>query len=260
MPAFSAKPHPNSIHFQNFFPQGVGGTISIVAPQSNARATWPSDEKAGEGHNLALRSLDDRTARKARSIWRSRRSVELSVRDRLKNAIFGKQPMRVDFVVDADEQYQFSVYRTMWVGTGDVTLDVKSHLDKDGTLVVEQFMTNNSDRPDRLQVLSCVAKGHRPQRAQVYRLGPTPDRKVYRYPNGPDLVGKELLLEAEEVNGERVVKYRFSVADDQRTNARKCRSRATNVEHPNGQRRHRRSRHATVALADDWANPRCQDM
>ena len=32
---------------------------------------------------------------------------------RLKNAIFGEQPMRIDFTLDADEQYQFSVYRTM---------------------------------------------------------------------------------------------------------------------------------------------------
>ena len=29
------KPHPNAIYYQNFFPQGVGGTISIVAPQSS---------------------------------------------------------------------------------------------------------------------------------------------------------------------------------------------------------------------------------
>ena len=129
---------------------------------------------------------------------------------RLKNAIFGEQPMRVDFVVDADEQYHFSVYRTMWVGTGDVTIDIKTHLDKDGTLVVEQFMTNNSERPVDFKC-NLFAKGYRRQRAQVYRLGPTPDRKVYRYPNGAELVGKELTLEAEEIGGERVLKYRFLV-------------------------------------------------
>ena len=29
-----ARPHPNALHFQNFFPQGVGGSISIVVPQT----------------------------------------------------------------------------------------------------------------------------------------------------------------------------------------------------------------------------------
>jgi hypothetical protein len=121
--------------------------------------------------------------------------------------------MRVDFVVDADEQYHFSVYRTMWVGTGDVTIDIKTHVDKDGTLVVEQFMTNNSER---LVDFKCnlFAKGYRRQRTQVYRLGSTPDRKVYRYPGGAALVGKELTLEAEEIGGERVLKYRFLATKD----------------------------------------------
>ena len=52
-----------------------------------------------------------------------------------------------------------------------------------------------------------------PQRAQVYRLGRTPDRKVYRYPDGAALVGKTLLLEAEEIGGLRVFKYSFVAAD-----------------------------------------------
>lgn len=31
--AFS-KPRPNSLRFQNFFPQGVGGSLTIVVPQA----------------------------------------------------------------------------------------------------------------------------------------------------------------------------------------------------------------------------------
>jgi hypothetical protein len=44
-------------------------------------------------------------------------------------------------------------------------------------------------------------------------LGREPDRKVYRFPDGADLVGKEMLLEIEEVNGQRVLKYRFVASD-----------------------------------------------
>ena len=47
-----AKPHPNAIHFQNFFTQGVGGTISIVAPEANEEQQT-SDERPVESRNLA---------------------------------------------------------------------------------------------------------------------------------------------------------------------------------------------------------------
>ncbi len=206
-----AKPHPNAVQFQNFFPQGVGGTISIVAPQSR------EDRLAGDENTLEGRSLaSDRW-----SIEPPQGTFNLGIGEaksfpfevRLKNAIFGEQPMRVDFVVDAEEQYHFSVFRNMWVGTGDVTIDVKTHLEKDGMLIVEQLMTNNSDRSVDFKC-NLYAKGRRRQRSQVYRLGPTIDRKVYRYPNGAELVGKELTLEAEEIGGERVLKYRFVATKD----------------------------------------------
>jgi hypothetical protein len=48
---------------------------------------------------------------------------------------------------------------------------------------------------------------------QVYRVGRNPDRKVYRFPNGRGLLSKEMLLEIEELNGPRVLKYRFTPAD-----------------------------------------------
>jgi hypothetical protein len=40
-------------------------------------------------------------------------------------------------------------------------------------------------------------------------LGRNLDRKVYRYPNGASLVGSPMLLDIEEQNGPRVLKYRF---------------------------------------------------
>jgi hypothetical protein len=85
---------------------------------------------------------------------------------------------------------------------------VFSHLDKDGTLIVEQLMTNSTDQ---LADFKCFlrAKGHRRQRMQIYRLGKDAARKVYRFPNGADLIGKEMLLEIEELNGPRELRYRF---------------------------------------------------
>jgi hypothetical protein len=209
----------NKIHFKNCFGQGVGGTISIVAPQS-AQEHQDADKDGVKSHGLETDPW---------SIEPPRGSFSLAAGDdfhfpfeiRLKNAIFGKQPMRIDFDISADEQYKFSVYKTMSVGTGDVTIDIKTHVDKDGTLVVKQLMTNKSDQ---LVDFKCYlyANGFRRQRAQVYRLGATPDRKVYRYPGGAELVGKTLLLEAEEIGGLRVLKYSFVVTDSKETDETKA--------------------------------------
>jgi hypothetical protein len=213
VPSIFAVPHPNAIKFTNSFRQGVGGTISIAAPQAQ---TTPSVDERGQLDAAALEV--DRW-----SIEPPEGSFSLAAGEearfpfeiRLKDAIFGEQPMRVDFVVDGDEQeqYHFSVYRTMWVGTGEIAIDIKTHIDQDGTLVVQQFMTNSAEQ---LVDFKCYlyAKGYRRQRAQVYRLGSTPDRTVYRFPNGAALVGQELRLEAEETGGLRVLKYRFIVTDE----------------------------------------------
>ena len=55
------------------------------------------------------------------------------------------------------------------------------------------------------------APGRRRQRMQVFRLGGSPDVKIYRYPDGAQLLGAELWLRAEEVNGSRVLNHRFVV-------------------------------------------------
>jgi hypothetical protein len=127
---------------------------------------------------------------------------------RLKNALYGVQPIRIEFNVEADEPYQFTVYRHMNVGTRDLTLEVDTHIDRHGILVVEQFMQNKSGRVADFRC-SLYARGRRLQRAQVYRLGESLDRKVYRYPDGEAIVGQELLLEIEELSGPRVLKFRF---------------------------------------------------
>lgn len=205
------KPHPNAIRFKNFFPQGVGGTVSIVVPEEHDEvATGSEGERDGHMHDTQRWSIEPPSGSFTLS---AAESANFPFDVRLKNAIFGEQPVRVDFVVDADETYHFSVYRKMWVGSGDITIDFKTHLDKDGTLVVEQFMTNTAEQPVDFKCF-LYAKGYRRQRAQVYRLGATPDRTVYRYRNGAKLLDKALTLEAEEISGERVLKCRFVVQDE----------------------------------------------
>ncbi len=208
VPSVFSKPHPNSVRFKNFFPQGVGGSLRIVVPQDeNEVEHLKSDEKSPERSGF---TPDRWNIEPPQGTFQMAAGEEFKFpfEIRLKNALYGKQPVRIEFNVEADEPYKFTVFRKMEVGTADLTLDVKTHLDKDGNLIVEQLMTNHSKT---LADFRCnlFAKGHRWQRTQVYRLGDNLDRKIYRYPNGKELIGQDMLLEIEERNGPRVLKYRF---------------------------------------------------
>lgn len=208
VPSIFSKQHPNSVRFKNFFPQGVGGSLRIVVPQEEKEVEHLKDEeKSPERSGL---SPDRWSIEPPQGTFQMAADEEfkLPFNILLKNALYGRQPVRLEFTVEADEPYKFTVFRQMEVGTADLTLDVKTHLDKDGVLVVEQLMTNLTST---LADFRCnlYAKGHRWQRTQVYRLGNNLDRKVYRYPKGKELIGQDMLLEIEERNGPRVLKYRF---------------------------------------------------
>jgi hypothetical protein len=208
VPSIFAKPHPNSLRFKNFFSQGVGGSLRIVVPQqANAEENFTAEGGSRESSGFVTDRWSIEPPQGTLALAAGE-NAEFPFDIRLKNALFGRQPLRVEFKIQADEAYQFSVYTEMEVGTADLTLEVKTHLDKEGTLIVEQLMTNSADR---LADFRCYlyAQGHRRQRLQVYRLGPNQDRKVYRFPDGHALVGSGMLLEIEELNGPRVLKYRF---------------------------------------------------
>jgi hypothetical protein len=209
VPSINTVPHANSLKLKNFFPQGVGGSLKIVVPQDHTL-----DESSGE-ETQTKESADFVSGRwnieppSGTFALAAGEETTFPFEVRLKNAFFGKQPIRVDFFnVQADETYNFSVYTELEVGTGDLSLEVNTHLNEDGALIVEQLMTN---RAEHLADFRCklYPKSRRPLRMQVYRLGPNVDRKIYRIPDGKDLIGNKMLLDIEELNGKRVLKYRF---------------------------------------------------
>jgi hypothetical protein len=212
VPSIYNKSHRNSLAVQNFFPQGVGGALKIVVqPEQRAAGSSAKENKTMESIGLVPDSLSVEPAQRAFAM-EAGEATRFPFEIRLRNAYYGPQPIQLDFTVQAEEEYNFSAYMQIEVGTEDLTLDVKTHVDKDDTLVVEQFMTNKTDR---LADFRCIlfpqstAKHHRRQRSKVYRLGPKTVRNVYRIPKGGELVGRELLLEIEEINGPRYLKYRF---------------------------------------------------
>ena len=197
VPSINRLPHANSLKLKNFFPQGVGGSFRIVVPQDHGL----DESSANKGQpKESTDFVPDRwTIEPPHGTFALAAGEETTIpfEVRLKNAFFGKQPIRVDFFnVQADETYNFSVYTELEVGTGDLSLDVHTYLNEDGMLIIEQLMTN---RAERLADFRCklYARAGKPLRMQVYRLGPQVDKKIYRIPNGKELVGRKMLLDIE---------------------------------------------------------------
>ena len=78
-----------------------------------------------------------------------------------------------------------------------------------GELEIEQRLTNETDKavsfkcflyaPDRLPIVT-----------QVVEQGRGTDTKSFRLPNGAELLGKTLLLRADEIAGQRIINVRFT--------------------------------------------------
>jgi hypothetical protein len=188
VPSIFGKGHPNKLFFTNAFPQGVGGAVRVVAPAGWSVSPDRIDFKLG----------NDATGE---------RDFEISLPF---DANSGVVPVRIDFDLTADQNYRFSVYRELIVGDGRLDVDIHSRLEENGDLVIEQRMINHAPE---LVDFKCLlyAPDRRRQRLQVFRLGGSPDVKVYRYQDAEDLVGAEMWLRMEEIDGPRVLNYRFTV-------------------------------------------------
>lgn len=186
VPSVFGATHKNELRLQNTFPQGVGGTVELTAPDGWQISPSKIDFKLAAEETIA-------------------RPFEVALPF---DATSGTASIRADFVVEADRQYRFSVYRSLTVGDGQLQLETTTRLEDDGSLVVEQRMTNHGGP---LVDFKCklFAPGRRPQRTQVFRLGEHPDVKIYRYPDGAELLGAEFWLRAQEVDGARVLNQRF---------------------------------------------------
>ncbi|VAX37605.1 hypothetical protein MNBD_PLANCTO02-2077 [hydrothermal vent metagenome] len=179
---------------KNFFTQGISGT---------ARLNIPKEWGVGPSH------------------W----EFQLAANQKLKlpmditlppNASLGKQPVSIDFNIQADRRYRFRVYRHIEIGLGDVLVKVTEKILPDGSLEVEQIITNNTSPVETLNFrCSLFVPGHQRKKQFVTKLKKGKDKKSYRIPNAQMLKGKELWLRAEEMDGRRVLNYRWRVGENE---------------------------------------------
>ncbi len=183
IPSVFLRSHTNSFRLTNHFARGVGGHVTMVAPEDWTVIPWEADFRVAAGESL-FQEFDIRLPQTADS---------------------GRHKLRVDFEVQSDRAHQFSVYRDISVGMGDVYIEITTHLDERGNLVVEQRFVNESS--ERVS-FSCqlFPPDRRVQKTQIVRLGRSYDVQTYILPNGKDLIGKEFQLRAKEylVRGARI--------------------------------------------------------
>jgi len=188
VPSVFGVAHPNQIEFRNPFNQGAGGTVRLVAP---------------EGWQI----LPDRIDFKLASGELARRPFHIVLPH---DADSGTATVKAEFDFSADTNYHFTAFREVTVGDEDIHLELSTRLEEDGTLIVEQRMINYADE---LTDFKCFlyAPGRRRQKMHVFRLGNNFDVKTYVYSYGVELLGEELWLRAEEVDGTRVFNHRITV-------------------------------------------------
>ncbi|MEW4454713.1 hypothetical protein AB1L30_18760 [Bremerella sp. JC817] len=125
----------------------------------------------------------------------------------------GMQPVRIDFNITTDQEYEFSVYREIQVGSGMMQVESSSVLDEEsGELIVEATIYNLSEE---LMSFDCLlyASGRRQMRQRIMNFGLGRTTIVYRIPDGKQLQGSTLLLRLREIGGTRVFNHRVEVKD-----------------------------------------------
>ncbi|HTU25973.1 MAG TPA: NEW3 domain-containing protein, partial [Pirellulales bacterium] len=180
-------PFENSLTLRNFFPQGISGRARIVGP-----ADWKIEPQtidlglsAGEEAKLPF-------------------TVTLPF-----DAVSGQRPVRIEFDLGADRHHQFTVYRTLRVGSDDLKIEASSRLNEQGDLEVTQVVTNRDPEPVSFKC-SLFAPDRRRMMSQVIELRSDTDTKIYRLRNGQELIGRELWLRAEEIGGQRTLNFHFT--------------------------------------------------
>ena len=187
IPSIYGQPQENAVLLKNSFPQGVAGRMELVMPEM-----WTVEPR-----QVAFRLARGEEVRQPFQIILP------------PDATGGYHAVRLDFEIHADRPYRFSVYRRIHVGLDDIFIETSTQLNQRGELEVEQRFVN--DTPEKVSFrCQLFAPTRQRQKTDVVSLGTGRDVRVYQLPDGESLIGRTLWIRAEEINGPRVLNYRFT--------------------------------------------------
>lgn len=164
--------------------QGISGSLALNAPSSWSFDRVPRRFKLAEGEDLI-------------------HPIRIVLQQ---DANSGPQSLRLDVDMTADRNYRFRVYRTLPLGLDDVKIEMTTRLREDGTLLVEQHLTNLTDGFMSFQSV-LFPPGRRRETRQVMNLGRGKNTVTFILPRGEELIGKKLWLRAEEIGGSRILNF-----------------------------------------------------
>jgi hypothetical protein len=175
-----------SYSFTNTFDQGVGGNVTLHIPE-----LWEASQ-----HTAAF---------KLSANERHRRGFHVTLQPSVSS---GEQAIRVDFQFTASRDYKFSIYRTLTVGLGDISVELTSRLDEKGNLIIEQQLTNTTNE---FVSFNCnlTTGTRRRERHQIFNRGRGTTTIQFVYPDGEKLLGETMWLRVEEIDGPRILNHQI---------------------------------------------------
>jgi hypothetical protein len=124
------------------------------------------------------------------------------------DATSGSHHVRCDFEIHDQRPIRFSAYRRMHVGLGGIRVEVQTRLNASGELEVEQQFINETDESVSFRCYLLVPERRR-QKLDIIDLGHGRDVQRFRLPDGEELIGQTLWLQADEIGGGRGLNHRF---------------------------------------------------
>jgi hypothetical protein len=176
-----------NVTFQNPSFQNISGLMRIEAPDS-----W---NVADSMRPIAMESMRYRSE-----------PVSIILRG---DATIGSEKIAIDFELEGDQQRRFTVWRSIEVGPEDINMEVSTRLLADGRLLVRQEITNLSSVVKQFDCYVFAPGRRRQRQVALVEIGQTTVRE-FIWGDGRELIGRDLLLRAEQQGGDRTLNYRFS--------------------------------------------------
>ena len=186
LPSVPAAALPVTLKLKNTFPQPIAGRINIRGPQN-----WQIEPQTAEFH------LD------AGAAWQQALSVALP-----NNVVGGRESVWLDFEIEADRLYRFTMVRPLEVTLADVKFEGQAALNGSGEMEIRQTLTNLGRKPANFRC-TLLVPGRLRQASEVQIQPSGKSELVYRLPDGEQLRGKTFWFRAEEIGGSRVLNFRI---------------------------------------------------
>jgi hypothetical protein len=190
LPNLFGQSLPNSLVVANPFPETINGKATIVAPRG-----WMIKPETMSFHLAPNESL--------------KKQFDVILTSIVTN---GRNLIRIDFTIETDKVYRFSVFRPIDVGTSDIRVEAQTRLLPGNILEVEQHFINESDKTVNFQC-ELTAPNRRRLITQIRNQEQGENVQYYQLENGRSLLGQQIWIRAEEIDGPRFYNYQFEVED-----------------------------------------------